>query len=506
MIKIKVKKKVCIVGSGFCGYAAYQKLKAQNIDLILIEGGKEKTPNSDKEQNFYKVITNKFLTFSGKYKVNNKLEPSFRDRKFTLGGSSECWAGWIKPLEESTYKNYFNDNPNQSWGNLRLDNYEKDVLRLLNSPIDNFDIEQLSTKLNLNLPQLTNGLEYSIYAWAKKDLKLKNYWKNKINPNIDFDKKNIEKDLVLGFKLIDYSKKDNKIKSLIFINELKNRKLYVEADYFLLCMGGIENAKFTNHLVNDLDSKNLMKKYIGNFQEHPHLYNIAHFNKGKNELPNIITRRINISEKNHNSFKDGTIKFAIGAWNGPGTPKVTFSIIENKPKNLIKRFKKLLKSIIKDKPFKGKLPNSDYYITMRCEQTWNKDSKLKFNSNITRLDWGVKDSDFKYYSDYLKMLSSFLILNGFAKDVFLTSNSKNHYAIPNEIDGGAHHMGTVPFLQNKLLINEKFQFSILKNLYIVGSSSFPSSGFENPTHAAMATSLIASEDIIEKLTRQNNNA
>ena len=72
MDEIKVKKKVCIVGSGFCGYAAYQKLKAQNIDLILIEGGKEKTPNSDKEQNFYKVVTNKFLTFSGKYKVNNK--------------------------------------------------------------------------------------------------------------------------------------------------------------------------------------------------------------------------------------------------------------------------------------------------------------------------------------------------------------------------------------------------------------------------------------------------
>ena len=65
-----------------------------------------------------------------------------------------------------------------------------------------------------------------------------------------------------------------------------------------------------------------MRQYIGNFQEHPHIYNIAHFNKGTNELPNI-TRRINISEKIHNSFKDGDIKL-ISAWNGPGTPKVTF--------------------------------------------------------------------------------------------------------------------------------------------------------------------------------------
>ena len=57
-----------------------------------------------------------------------------------------------------------------------------------------------------------------------------------------------------------------------------------------------------------------------------------------------------------------------------------------------------------------------------------------------------------------------------------------------------------------ILINEKFQFSSLKNLYIVGSSAFPSSGFENPTHGAMATSLIATEDIIEKINNKIHNA
>ena len=81
-----------------------------------------------------------------------------------------------------------------------------------------------------------------------------------------------------------------------------------------------------------------------------------------------------------------------------------------------------------------------------------------------------------------------------------------HYAIPKRIDGGAHHMGTVPLLKNKIIINEKFQSSILKNLYIVGSSAFPLSGFENPTHAAMATSLVATEDIIKKLKSKDSNA
>ena len=214
MKEIKLQTKVCIVGSGFCGYSAYQKLKAENINLILVEGGKEITPSSDSEQPFYKVITNKYLQFSGNFRVKNKLEPSFRDRKFTLGGSSECWAGWIKPFEKSTYENYINENENQSWGNLRLDNYEKEVLELLNSPIDNFDIKKLSSILNLDLPKLDQSLEYTAYAWAKKTLRLKNYWKNKINTKLVFSKKNNRKDLVLEFKLIDYSKKENKIKSL----------------------------------------------------------------------------------------------------------------------------------------------------------------------------------------------------------------------------------------------------------------------------------------------------
>ena len=67
-------------------------------------------------------------------------------------------------------------------------------------------------------------------------------------------------------------------------------------------------------------------------------------------------------------------------------------------------------------------------------------------------------------------------------------------------------MGTVPLLKNKIIINEKFQSSILKNLYIVGYSAFPLSGFENPTHAAMATSLVATEDIIKKLKSKDSNA
>ena len=60
-------------------------------------------------------------------------------------------------------------------------------------------------------------------------------------------------------------------------------------------------------------------------------------------------------------------------------------------------------------------------------------------------------------------------------------------------------MGTVPYNITNDLINEKFVLTDFKNTYVVGSSAFPTSGFENPTHAAMCTALIAAEDILQRI-------
>ena len=492
-----LKTTVCIVGTGFCGYAAYEKLKSKDINLIVVEGGKKETPKSANEQPFFKVSTNKyFLNKKNNFNIINKIDPSFRDRRFTLGGSSEAWSGWIKPFEKTTFQNYFDGNENQSWGDLSLKSYEKEVLKLLNSPIENFDIKNLNNKLNLNLPKLPQGFDYTAFAFAKKKVTLKSYWINKINKNFDFSKSN-NKELILGYRLIDFSKKSDQIYSLKFLNESNNSILYVEADYFMLCMGGIENSKFVSKIIKDLDLKKSISNYVGNFQEHPHLYNIASFNKGENELPNILIKYKLISDNLDSSFNEGSVKFSISAWDGIGTPKVTFTIRENKENAIINGLKNFLKSQIE----KNIVPKADYIITMRCEQTINKNSKLEFESNKTNLDWQINDEDLQIYSDYLRRISSFLISNKFAKDFLLTYPSQNNLAIPKMIYGGAHHMSTVPYLKNELLVNKKFQLSMLKNTYVVGSSAFPVSGFENPTHAAMAISLLASEDIIEKITK-----
>ena len=106
---------VCIVGSGFCGFAAYKELTNIGLKIILVEGGKFKTPNSSNNQKFYKINQNFNLEVNikgQKQKLKNDLDPSFRDRSYTLGGSSETWKGYIRPFEESTYSNKYDSQIN----------------------------------------------------------------------------------------------------------------------------------------------------------------------------------------------------------------------------------------------------------------------------------------------------------------------------------------------------------------------------------------------------------
>ena len=142
---------ICIVGSGFCGYTAYKKLLKTNKKILLVEGGDLPTPTSSDDQKFYKVVNNDFITsikFKNKiHNVLNRLDLSFSQRAYTLGGSSEKWSGFIKPFEPSSYLNKFPKFESQSWNDFNLLKYDNESLEILNSPIKDFNPENVSKSI-----------------------------------------------------------------------------------------------------------------------------------------------------------------------------------------------------------------------------------------------------------------------------------------------------------------------------------------------------------------------
>lgn len=483
---------VCIVGSGFCGYAAYRQLTSKNINVLLVEGGNITTPESKADQPYYQMpLASEFCSSINNRKVRADLDLSFRDRKFTLGGSSECWSGWIKPLERTTYSNTYNSLIYQGWGSLDLTSYDEACLNLLNSPISDFNPQTVAEKLGYKLPALPEGLYYTTYAWAAAPLRLKSYWTEKAVSSPD--EISPGKNVLVGYKLITFEPAgDGRVSTLVFEN-LQGKKLRINAESFIIAMGGIENARFAKQLASAAQYDQVKTKRLGHFQEHPHIYEVLSCSKGKVEMPDIISRRIPVSAGSGILVNDGFVNISIAAWDGQGSPKASFMINSMPPQGRLNGIKNIFRPLVGRKV----VDPSRMTVAGRCEQTPTDTSRINFDSNgVDKLNWQVTPSDFRYYSEYLRRYSTYMLAQGFIDDVELQEDSVLSLAIPSQVKGGAHHMSTVAFADDPAsLVDEDFRLSGYDNIYVVGSSVFPTSGFENPTHAAMATALKATDSI-----------
>ena len=499
----KFSTQICIIGSGPCGYTAYKKLKGK-LNLILVEGGDKKTPESVNEQINYKIKQNKHVAefrSGGKSRnVENRLETSYRDRKYTLGGSSQCWTGLIKPFEYSTFKNSFPEAPENDWGNLDLLSYEQEALEILEAPINNYDAKKFAKYLNLKLPDLPDNFYYSVLAWPDKVLRLKKYWLSRATNNLA-DIESAKKDVLYGYKLIDGQLIKGELKNAIFEN-IAGQRLTINAKYFILAMGGIENARFIKKLNNKYInlSRKLDSKNFGHFFEHPHLNWIVGFKKGKNPISRFLYQQNQVKTNSIFYKNPGKIKFSTIAWDGFGSPKASIEIVKlpSKGLNLSRRLKRKYREIFNINPF-----SHEYVIFMRCEQSKDYQSRINFEETETKLNWRLPIDNLKFYSNYLKKFCSFLQANGYCDDLFLYDESIANNFVPTRAVGGGHHMGTVPYLADNQgsLIDSNFRYNDILNMYVIGTSSFPIVGWENPTHNAVCTSLVAADHIkfLEKL-------
>ena len=480
---------VCIVGSGFCGYTCYKKLSNSNKNILLVEGGDLQTPTSPDGQKFFKVANNDFVSEiklkNKTHKVLNSLDLSFAQRAFTLGGSSETWSGYIKPFEPSSYLNKYSEFENQHWDDFNLLKFNNESLEILNSPIKDFNPENVSKSIGVKLEKLPKGLSYTTYAWAKSPLRLKSFWINKATSSVD-KLENKSRNVLYGHKLVDAEIKEQKIYKLIFKNN-KNKTFFVKAKKFIIALGGVENGRF----IEILRKKNSLEKsynYINNFQEHPSLGNCAYVNLNLQRIPEYFFKRFPV--KDSQNQKEGDIAIVVKAWDGIGTPKATIWLRKRYNFNFrLRGLRAKIRSFVKSDDY------FNYAIDMRCEQRPCINSNLNFNNSITKLNWEVAEQDFKIYSQYLKRFISFFKSKGYIKDFALSSNAYLGYYLPKHCDGQGHHMGTVPLTSTDKLLDRNFRLLSYKNTYVIGSSAFPTSGFENPTHLAISTALAAVDHI-----------
>ena len=234
---------VCIIGSGPAGMTLAATLARRGFSIILLEaGGADFT---DESQEYYRgdVIGDKYFDL-------------MITRLRYFGGTSNHWGGTCRPLDADDFSGKpFLDAPGWPISKKDLDPYIKSASELLEVPSVASDIPFGDTLRQIHFVQSPP------VRFAKK-------YRDEISKSQNLH-------LGLNAYAIDLSTDDLRI-TRATVKTASGRNIYVEADYFVVCAGGIENSRFLLW-VNQINNGKIIKKPVAlgrYWMEHPH-FNIG---------------------------------------------------------------------------------------------------------------------------------------------------------------------------------------------------------------------------------------
>lgn len=481
---------ICIVGAGAAGITIAKYFANSSTKVALVESGNF---NFDQEtQNLYKGETVGNLTQRADRKV---LEGHYlhTSRLRYFGGTTNHWGGWCRPLDDLDFE-YRNWVPDSEWPILKkdLEPYYKEAEKVV--------------EINSFAP-----LEQRQYQWGKnkdesKDIRAPffQFSRTQFRPRYRkeiTEAKNV--DLFLNSNLTNIKLSENKKRvNHIEIVSLNGNHSSVKAKFIIIACGGIENPRILLNCRDDIsdgigNQNGLVGKY---FMEHPHYYNSGklltwswEFNKIEKfygdwsefrlrMIDGVINKRVfSLSESTQKENRLLNISFEI----------VDFSELDRNKETLAKAIADLSENILNfdgmiDKPV---MPQ----INIRAEQGPKESNSVsligekdELGMNKIRLTCNVSDDEINNYLKSMQILGKSLGLG-------VSNNSRLRIDLNKEsqIHGGPHHMGTTRMSENpkKGVVDKNCKIHGIDNLFIAGSSVFPTGGFAHPTFTIVALSI-----------------
>ena len=455
---------VIIFGSGPAGMTIALELERKKISSLLIEAGQEEY--SDDSQDFYngKIIGDDIANLSS-------------SRLRQLGGTSGLWGGWSKPIEDYNLKDWLITKK-------ELNKYSDKTCSILN-----IKKEFNKAKINKYFNQIQ--FQYSNVRFADK-------YKQHIKKS-----KNIH--LILNCQLSHFDGKNNNVESAICISNNSLKK--IKSKFFVLACGGIENSRIL--LWTKVKSKELINSNlpIGQYwMNHPWIISgIGVINKKK------------LKQKLKNSYidYDGPLHFAAKE-NLLKERKILSAGIYMNAKEDTKFYKEIIKDILCIAPEYGKKISHKVFrkdlkcgnIFMNIEEPADKNNKITLDSfekdkfNIPRVNLHYKQSKKSLYTAKM-FLEEFANLCR-TEDIGRIALKENIYNLETfENMGGYHHLGGTRIGNNKLtsVVNSSLKIHDMKNLFISGSSNFPTGGYTNPTYTIIQMALRLADNLTNELNK-----
>ena len=453
---------VIIVGSGPAGITIAKKLEENKINSLIIEAGDEEY--NETSQEYYK---------------SNVFGDDITDLRYSrlrqLGGTSGHWGGWCKPMET------WNIN---KWGLSyeEISKYQEEACKIL-------EIKNVFNKTKIDNYFNQIEFKYSKVKFADK-------YKEHINKSRYIN-------LILNTQITHFKGNEGKINCVEVINNKKKYEL--KSKIFVLCCGGIENSRillWTKEINKGLLSKDLP---VGRYwMTHPWIVGGVGF-LYKSKLKNLLKDNflshggpLHISTSKEIVLKKNILSGAM-YMSAKEDAKIYKEIIKDFLCVAPKYGKKIARSI-----FKKDLKCGN--IFMHLEEPSKIENKITLDNKIKDAN-GIPITNLYYKKSKESIIAAKTILGEFAEvcrklDLGRIAISKN---IDEEKDyeslGVYHHIGGTKIGTDSKtsVVDTNLKIHGSSNLYVAGSSVFPTSGYTNPTFTIVKLSLRLGEHIMKKI-------
>lgn len=483
---------ICIIGAGAAGISIAREFLGTSTKICLLESG-----------DFNPEVPTQDL-----YKGENTGLPYFpldTTRLRFFGGTTNHWAGYNRPFSDwdFTKRPWI---PNSGWPINRsvLDPYYNRAADLLGLPKKYWDLKLLEEKLGEDrIPFNKFATEVNLI----KPVRMGQTYRDVIEKSSNVS-------AYLNANVLSLSADEHaKTITNVSVGTLSGRRFSVKADFFVLAAGGIENPRIL------LLSNSVQEMGLGNqnglvgryFMDHP-LFHGAMISPARKDFPLQIyggTQRppkigvtrvvsgIILSKESQQKRKivasgirlltvpakqrDESIwdKFArhvdrlTHEFSERSTPEDQRLIYTNWPAELINVHIGL-----------DPVPNPDSRVTLS-------DDVDALGLRRVRMNWQLTDLDLKSARETLEIMGAEVARTGLGRLKSLLHDTNDGW--PEDMVGAHHHMGTTRMADNPMqgVVDTNCKVFGISNLYMAGSSIFPTAGLGSPTLMiiALATRL-----------------
>jgi choline dehydrogenase-like flavoprotein len=534
-----IETKVCVIGAGVAGITLALELEGRGVKTCLVESGGYKSEKANRD------------LYRGE---SVGLPYRFADgcRSRYLGGSSNCWGGWCRPLEEDDF-------------------LKREWIAYSGWPFERSELDPYYDRSHAILH--LGPVNYDPAFWAKaigrKDVRRHPVVGEDVvdvisqfSPPVRFGKtyraqlaqaKNVS--VLLNANVVDISTEGGDAVRSVRLKMLNGRSGSLSAEIFILATGGIENARlllsctkdrpqglgnqndlvgrfFMDHPCLTTGTVRFREEWVGNmlYDAKFHYQNDAvaaygtciagHFSlsqktREREELLHANVTFLPIFPGEYTGVKDALVRFKRrleGVEDFERSLMQDFLTLAGQPLNAIgfvaarylQTGSRQMRSLIDHTRFQvicEPTPDPDSRVTLSAE-------KDALGLNRVKVDWRLGDQTKRTIDRTLEHIAMELSRAGVADVTLDAPISEQGWPASFSQEGCWHHMGTTRMHDAPKLgvVDRNCRVHGIDNFYIAGSSVLPTAGGDFPTTTIVALSLRLADHVAAILERSGASA